>query len=95
MNVIVRGLTRHYRTVAFDRASNAVLLIEQRLLPHEFKIVATKNFRETAAATALADARRARTPLGMPQTTAPRRHPRSFRRRRGRGEGTREPGSRS
>jgi S-methyl-5-thioribose-1-phosphate isomerase len=50
MNVIVRGLTRHYRTVAFDRASNAVLLIEQRLLPHEFKIVATKNFRETAGA---------------------------------------------
>ena len=26
------------------------MLIEQRLLPHEFKIVATKNFRETAAA---------------------------------------------
>ena len=51
MNVTVWGLTRHYRTVAFDRASNAVLLIEQRLLPHEFKIVATKNFRETADAT--------------------------------------------
>jgi methylthioribose-1-phosphate isomerase len=50
MNVTVRGLTRHYRTVAFDRASNAVLLVEQRLLPHEFKIVATKNFRETANA---------------------------------------------
>ena len=50
MNVTVRGLTRHYRTVSFDRASNAVLLIEQRLLPHEFKIVATKNFRETADA---------------------------------------------
>ena len=50
MNVTVRGLTRHYRTVAFDRARNAVLLVEQRLLPHEFKIVATKNFREAAAA---------------------------------------------
>jgi S-methyl-5-thioribose-1-phosphate isomerase len=50
MNVIVCGRTRHYRTVAFDRARNAVLLIEQRLLPHEFKIVAKKNFRETAAA---------------------------------------------
>ena len=50
MNVTVRGRTQHYRTVAFDRARNAVLLIEQRLLPHEFKIVATKNFRETAAA---------------------------------------------
>jgi len=50
MNVTVRGRTQHHRTVAFDRASNAVLLIEQRLLPHEFKIVATKNFHETAAA---------------------------------------------
>src|SRR5580704_15196363 len=50
MNVTVRGRTQHYRTVAFDRTRNAVLLIEQRLLPHEFKIIATKNFRETAAA---------------------------------------------
>jgi S-methyl-5-thioribose-1-phosphate isomerase len=50
MNVTVRGRTQHYRTVAFDRAHNAVRLIEQRLLPHEFKIAATKNFRETAAA---------------------------------------------
>jgi S-methyl-5-thioribose-1-phosphate isomerase len=50
MNVTVYGRTRYYRTVAFDRARNAILLIEQRLLPHEFKIVATKNFRETADA---------------------------------------------
>ena len=50
MNVTVRGRTQHYRTVAFDRARNAVLLVEQRLLPHEFKIVATRNFRATAAA---------------------------------------------
>ena len=50
MNVTVRGRTQSCRTVAFDRARNAVRLIEQRLLPHEFKIVATRNFRETAAA---------------------------------------------
>src|SRR6185295_5125129 len=50
MNVTVRGQTRHYRTVTFDAKQNAVLLIEQRLLPHEFKIIATKNFHETAAA---------------------------------------------
>ncbi len=50
MNVTVKGRTGHYRTVAFDTAANAVLLIEQRLLPHEFKIVATKNYRETATA---------------------------------------------
>jgi S-methyl-5-thioribose-1-phosphate isomerase len=50
MNVTVRGRTQHFRTVAFVSAQNSVLLIEQRLLPHEFKIVATKNFRETARA---------------------------------------------
>ncbi|MGO8765037.1 MAG: S-methyl-5-thioribose-1-phosphate isomerase [Limisphaerales bacterium] len=50
MNVTLRGRTRHYRTVTFDSAKNAVLLIEQRLLPHEFKIVAAKNFHETADA---------------------------------------------
>jgi S-methyl-5-thioribose-1-phosphate isomerase len=50
MNVIIHGHTQHFRTVTFDTAKNSVLLIEQRLLPHEFKIVATKNFRETARA---------------------------------------------
>jgi methylthioribose-1-phosphate isomerase len=52
MNVTVRGRTRHYRTVAFDAARNAVRLIEQRLLPHEFKIVTLPTFRDTAAAIA-------------------------------------------
>jgi methylthioribose-1-phosphate isomerase len=50
MNVTVRGRTQHFRTVTFDAAKNSILLIEQRLLPHEFKIVAAKNFPETAAA---------------------------------------------
>jgi S-methyl-5-thioribose-1-phosphate isomerase len=50
MNVTVRGKTQHHRTVTFDAAHNHVRLIEQRLLPHEFKIVATENFRDTAAA---------------------------------------------
>src|SRR5260370_19296731 len=50
MNVTVRGKTRHYRTVSLDAERNAVLLIEQRLLPHKFEIIATRNFRETAAA---------------------------------------------
>jgi S-methyl-5-thioribose-1-phosphate isomerase len=50
MNVTVRGRTQHFRTVTFDTAKNHVLLIEQRLLPHEFKIVVAKNFRETARA---------------------------------------------
>ncbi|HEX3719948.1 MAG TPA: S-methyl-5-thioribose-1-phosphate isomerase [Verrucomicrobiae bacterium] len=50
MNVTVRGRTRHYRTVAFDRRRNAVLLIDQRLLPHRFKIVATADYRATARA---------------------------------------------
>ena len=50
MNVTLRGQTRHYRTVAFDAQQNAVLLIEQRLLPHEFKIIPTRDFRQTALA---------------------------------------------
>src|SRR5471032_2185017 len=50
MNVTIRGRTQHFRTVTFDRARNSVLLIEQRLLPHEFKIVPAKNFKETANA---------------------------------------------
>jgi methylthioribose-1-phosphate isomerase len=50
MNVTIKGRTQHFRTVSFDAKKNAVLLIEQRLLPHEFKIVATRNYRETAVA---------------------------------------------
>jgi methylthioribose-1-phosphate isomerase len=50
MNVSVRGRTRHVRTVTFDAGSNDVLLIEQRLLPHEFRIVAMRDFRQTARA---------------------------------------------
>jgi methylthioribose-1-phosphate isomerase len=50
MNVTIRGQTRHYRTVAFDAKQNAVLLIEQRLLPHDFQIIPTRDFRQTALA---------------------------------------------
>ena len=50
MNVTLRGQARPYRTVTFDAQRNAVLLIEQRLLPHRFEIVATRDFRETAGA---------------------------------------------
>jgi S-methyl-5-thioribose-1-phosphate isomerase len=50
MNVTLRGRTEHFRTVTFDAKNNCVRLVEQRLLPHEFKIVGTKNFRATARA---------------------------------------------
>src|ERR1041384_370138 len=50
MNVTVRGRTRHYRTVWFEPRTNTLRLIEQRLLPHEFKIVGTRDYRATAAA---------------------------------------------
>jgi methylthioribose-1-phosphate isomerase len=52
MNVTVRGRTQPFRTVTFDVKTNSVRLIEQRLLPHEFKIVGARNFRETARAIA-------------------------------------------
>ena len=52
MNVTLRGRTENFRTVSFDAKNNFVHLIEQRLLPHEFKIIGTKDFRETARAIA-------------------------------------------
>ena len=52
MNVLVRGRSRPFRTVTFDSAQNSVLLIEQRLLPHQFKIIPTRTYRETARAIA-------------------------------------------
>jgi methylthioribose-1-phosphate isomerase len=50
MNVTLRGRRQHHRTVTFDPMANAVELIEQRLLPHEFRIVRTRDYRETAEA---------------------------------------------
>ncbi len=50
MQVKIRGQAQHFRTVTFDAAGNAVCLIEQRLLPHEFRVLATRDFRATARA---------------------------------------------
>jgi methylthioribose-1-phosphate isomerase len=50
VNVTVHGRATHFRTVTFDVRRNAVRLIEQRLLPHEFRIVAARDFRQTAQA---------------------------------------------
>jgi len=50
MKVTLAGQTQHCRTVTFDAAHNEVVLIEQRLLPHEFKLVRMRNYKETAAA---------------------------------------------
>ncbi len=50
MNVRIHGRLQPYRTVAFDAETNSVLLIEQRLLPHQFKIVRTRDFGDTARA---------------------------------------------
>lgn len=50
MNVTIGRRTRQYRTVQFNRSRNAVELIDQRLLPHEFKIVQTPDVKSTAAA---------------------------------------------
>ncbi len=50
MNVTVRGRSQHFRTVWFDSKRNRVCLIEQRLLPHNFRIVTSATYRETAKA---------------------------------------------
>lgn len=50
MNVRIGKRVQHFRTVTFDAGSNSVRLIEQRLLPHRFEVVETRDFRETARA---------------------------------------------
>jgi methylthioribose-1-phosphate isomerase len=50
VNVALGGASRSHRTVAFDPRRNAVRLIDQRLLPHRFKIVETRDYRATARA---------------------------------------------
>jgi S-methyl-5-thioribose-1-phosphate isomerase len=50
MNVTIRGRRRNRRTVEFDARANAVVLVEQRLLPHRFEVVGTRDYRETANA---------------------------------------------
>lgn len=50
MNVLISGRPVSHRTVTFDAARNEVRLIEQRLLPHIFRIVATSTYRATAQA---------------------------------------------
>jgi len=50
MQATIHGRTRNFRTVTFAGRRNAVCLIEQRLLPHEFKVVHTGDYRKTARA---------------------------------------------
>ncbi len=50
MQVKIRGRLKHFRTVEFDLPSREVRLIEQRLLPHEFRVIGTRDFRATARA---------------------------------------------
>lgn len=50
MNVTIRGRARHFRTVSFEAGSNSVALIDQRLLPHRFELVHTRDFAQTARA---------------------------------------------
>ncbi len=50
MHAILHGRRRHLRTVDFDPRRNAVRLVEQRLLPHRFQVVATRDYRATVRA---------------------------------------------
>jgi methylthioribose-1-phosphate isomerase len=50
MNVRLGRRTQHFRTVTFKAATNRVALIEQRLLPHRFEIIETRDYVETARA---------------------------------------------
>jgi methylthioribose-1-phosphate isomerase len=50
MNVRIGRHRQHFRTVTFDAGTNRVALIEQRLLPHRFELIETRDFRQTARA---------------------------------------------
>jgi methylthioribose-1-phosphate isomerase len=50
MNVRIGSQSLQHRTVTFNADRNVVELIEQRLLPHEFRIVETRDFRATSRA---------------------------------------------
>jgi methylthioribose-1-phosphate isomerase len=50
MNVKIGRRSVPHRTVTFDPRRNAVLLIEQRLLPHRFTIIAAREYQATAQA---------------------------------------------
>jgi methylthioribose-1-phosphate isomerase len=50
MKVRIGRRTKQFRTVTFNARANRVVLIEQRLLPHRFELVETRDFRATARA---------------------------------------------
>lgn len=50
MKITLNGRRREVRTVDFDARQNAVVLIDQRKLPHKFQFLRTQTFRQTAAA---------------------------------------------
>jgi methylthioribose-1-phosphate isomerase len=50
MLVSIQGRARPSRTITFNAARNEVCLIEQRLLPHQFKVVSTRDYRATVRA---------------------------------------------
>ena len=50
MRVRIGQHTRHFRTVTFDRKSRSVVLINQLLLPHAFRIERMRHHRATADA---------------------------------------------
>ena len=50
MNVNCLEGSKHFHTVSFDSKENIVILINQKKLPHQFSLVKTTDFYQTAAA---------------------------------------------
>jgi methylthioribose-1-phosphate isomerase len=50
MKVRIGSKTKAFRTVSYDPVRNEVVLIEQRLLPHQFELFRCQSFRATARA---------------------------------------------
>ena len=50
MKVRIGSKRADFRTVSFDENLNEVVLIDQRLLPHQFELFRSKNYKQTARA---------------------------------------------
>ena len=50
MNVNCLEGSKHFHTVSFNSKENIVILINQKKLPHQFSLVETTDFYQTAAA---------------------------------------------
>src|SRR5436190_23050583 len=50
MHVHIGSRRKAFRTVSFDAGRDEVVLVEQRLLPHNFELFRSRDYKQTARA---------------------------------------------